>query len=501
MRTKTLDPYQERAGIRLRESLRAGMNRPVLQAPTGYGKTVLATQIIENARLKGNRVWFTVPAITLVDQTVRMLHAEGVEEIGVKQANHEMTDHSKPVQVVSVQTLDKLDLDDLVKPQLILVDECHRQFEVIKKLIEEWTDVPIIGLSATPWAKGMGRYWTNLIISATTDELIRMGRLAPFRVFAPHHPDLSKVKVTNTAHGKDYAEGELSDAMQEGTLTADIVSTWLQRGRGLPTLVYGVDRAHALALHRQFEAAGVRSAYQDGATPAAEREEIRKGFASGYYEVVCNIGTLTTGVDWDVRCIVLARPTKSEMLFVQIIGRGLRTAPGKKELLILDHSDTTLQLGFVTDIHHTKLDDGTPKKESERKPTQPRQCSNPDCTALLPRYARKCPFCGFEPKPQPREVEVQPGELVELDGNKRNKSEPWSEKIAFMAGLKAYAIEKGHAKGWVAHKYKARYGVWPNDSRVRDVRPAPEVPLHVRSWVRSQNIRWAKSQDRSGTEA
>lgn len=186
------------------------------------------------------------------------------------------------------------------------------------------------------------------------------------------------------------------------------------------------------------------------------------------------------------------------MLYVQIVGRGLRTAEGKKELLLLDHSDTTLSLGFVTEINHDKLDDGTPKKASEKKTPLPRECKS--CKALIPPYVRKCPFCGFEAKPQGRDVEVQDGELVELDGNKRNKSAPWSEKIMFMAGLKAYAIERGHSDGWVAHKYKARYGVWPNDSRVRYAKAAPYVPSFVAAWVRSQNIRWAKSQDRSRTD-
>ena len=493
---RQLWPEQARAMDRLRDSLRVGRTRPVLQAPTGAGKTVLASAIIASARAKGNRVWFTVPAITLVDQTVRKLYEAEVEGIGVMQASHHLTDYGKPVQVVSVQTLDGLNLDALERPGLVMVDECHRQHAIIKKLIEDWPETPFIGLSATPWAKGMGRFWSNLIVASTTQELIRLGRLCPFRVFAPSHPDLSGVKVTTTGHGRDYAEGELSDAMQEGTLTADIVSTWLQRGRGRPTLVFAVDRAHALALHRQFEQAGVRSAYQDGGTPQGEREDIRKGFEAGQIELVCSVGTLTTGVDWPmISCIVLARPTKSEMLFLQIIGRGLRTHPGKEYLLILDHSDTTLRLGFVTDIHHAALDDGTPKKASEdRKEGLPRQCKNPDCTALMPKFARKCPACGFEPKPQPREVEVQEGELVELDGNKRNKTEGWPEKVAFIRGLRAYAIEKGFNSGWVAHKYRARFGVWPNDARVRDAPPAVVVELYIRSWVRSQNIRWAKSR-------
>jgi DNA repair protein RadD len=96
--------------------------------------------------------------------------------------------------------------------------------------------------------------------------------------------------------------------------------------------------------------------------------------------VVCNVGVLTTGVDWDVRCIILARPTKSEILYTQIIGRGLRTAEGKQDCLVLDHSDTTLRLGFVTDIHHSKLSDGTLEGDTsaapqDKPPAKPKECT------------------------------------------------------------------------------------------------------------------------------
>jgi Helicase conserved C-terminal domain len=91
--------------------------------------------------------------------------------------------------------------------------------------------------------------------------------------------------------------------------------------------------------------AGVSAGYIDAYTPSAERKQIERQFHAGEITVVCNVGCLTTGADWDVRCIILARPTKSEMLFVQIIGRGLRTATGKLDCLILDHSDTHARLG------------------------------------------------------------------------------------------------------------------------------------------------------------
>jgi DNA repair protein RadD len=201
-------------------------------------------------------------------------------------------------------------------------------------------------------------------------------------------------------------------------------------------------------------------------------------------QVVCNVGVLTTGVDWDVRCIILARPTKSEMLYVQIIGRGLRTAPGKADCLILDHSDTTLRLGFVTDIQHGELDDGTMdlgSKPREFKEPLPKECGQ--CSRLIPPKVWTCPSCGFKPNRQST-VETQDGELIELDGHrkaKENREAGWPEKIAFMRQLKAYAIEKHLKDGWVAHKYRTKFGVWPNDHRVRYAAPAAGVSAEVRA--------------------
>jgi superfamily II DNA or RNA helicase len=105
-------------------------------------------------------------------------------------------------------------------------------------------------------------------------------------------------------------------------------ATWLKHGVGRPTLCFAVNRAHAQHIADRFEEHGVRAGYVDCDTPANERADNRRKFHSGEYQVVCNVGVLTIGVDWDVRCTILARPTKSEILYTQIVGRGLRTAQG-----------------------------------------------------------------------------------------------------------------------------------------------------------------------------
>jgi DNA repair protein RadD len=477
--------HQAQAIVALRQSIAAGHRRPLVQAPTGAGKTILAAEIVAGALAKHNRVVFCVPALSLIDQTVEAFWREGIRNVGVIQANHIMTDWTRPVQVASVQTLRRRE-----RPiaDVVIIDEAHRWFDHYGEWMADpdWRDKPFIGLSATPWTKGLGKHFDDLIVASTTAELIEAGYLAPFRTFAPAHPDLTGVRTV----AGDYHEGQLSDAMNKPQLVADVVSTWLAKGEDRPTLVFGVDRAHAKHLQERFLAAGVPTAYQDALTDGLERAEIRKAFERGEIRVVCNVGTLTTGVDWDVRCIVLARPTKSEMLFVQIIGRGLRTAPGKTDCLILDHSDTTLRLGFVTDIHHDALDTGKPNKsatEKTKEPKLPKECS--ECNFLKPAGVHKCPSCGHEPEHK-ASVDWQDGELEELGAGKKAVS--MEEKVRWNAELQAIGIERGYKPGWAANQYREKFGVWPAAAAAKVGPKAPSA--EVRAWVTSRLIRYAKRQ-------
>ena len=155
--------------------------------------------------------------------------------------------------------------------------------------------------------------------------MIRDGFLSRFKTFAPSDPDLAGVKSV----AGDFHEGELANAMDKTSITGDIVETWLKRGEARSTFCFCVNRRHAQHVAERFVEAGVAAEYMDGATSREDREEIFDRFRSGETLIICNVGVLTTGIDLDVRCIILARPTKSRILFVQTIGRGLRTAEGK----------------------------------------------------------------------------------------------------------------------------------------------------------------------------
>jgi DNA repair protein RadD len=220
--------------------------------------------------------------------------------------------------------------------------------------MKDCPNIPFIGLSATPWARGLGKYYDDLIIAAPTADLIRDGYLSDFITFAPSEPDLAGVRTV----AGDFHEGELAKAMDLSVVTGDIVETWLKRGEGRSSFCFCVNRRHAQHVAERFLEAGVAAEYMDRATFREDREAIFARFRSGETRIICNVGVLTTGVDLDVRCIVDAKPTKSRILFVQTIGRGLRTAAGKDKLLILDHAGNHLRLGMVTDIGEDHLDDG-----------------------------------------------------------------------------------------------------------------------------------------------
>ena len=485
---RPLRPHQERAIEMLRNSLAKGNKRVVLQLPTGAGKTRVAAEIVLGARDKLRSVCFTAPAISLIDQTVDAFEGDGVRGIGVIQSNHHRTDPFQPVQIASVQSLARRALPH---SDIVIVDECHARHKIITEWMRAEPNKVFIGLSATPWARGMGDDWQDLVKPVSMQDLIDDGWLSPFRVFAPSHPDLSNVAVSKG----DYEIGGLSEVMQDTRLVADVVETWLQRARGLPTLVFAVDLAHAETLQRQFAAAGVTMGYCDANVDLIERQHLFKQMARGAIAGIVNVGTLTTGVDADVRCVVMARPTKSEMLFVQCIGRGLRTAPGKDHCLILDHADNHARLGFVTTIGYDELLKGKEKPEpkaKEKGETLPREC--PSCGAIKARGP--CPACGFEPTRQ-SEIEYEEGQLIEIapkPAKQPVKPVTMQDKADFHAQLLWVADQRKRSRGWAAHAYRDKFGVWPV-GEAKHVQPKPATP-EVMSYVKAKDIRFAKAREK-----
>ncbi len=484
---KTLRPDQSAAIAKLREAIQEGERRIVMAAPTGMGKTVIAAEMVQRARAKDKRVLMTVPALSLVDQTVEVLATQGVRDVGVMQASHMMTDYSQPVQVASVQTLMRRELP---RADLVLVDECHKWFKFYEKWFCDpaWQQVPIIGLSATPWTRGLGAYYNRLVLASTIGDLIEQGTLSKFRVFAPAHPDLKGVRTV----AGDYHEGDLYEAMKPAKLVADIVQSWQQLAQDRPTVCFAVNRAHAEQIAKQFEASGIPAGYMDCDTSQLDRSAIRGRMLRGEIKVVCNVDVIGLGVDWpEIACIVYARPTRSEMRYVQNIGRGLRAVDGKADLIVIDHSDTTLRLGFVTDIVHDELNDGKTAVAAKKEMALPKEC--PQCHYLKPPRTAVCPSCDHEAKHHAKPVVNAPGHLQELNGSPRKPTAAaaqFPDKNRTYGKLLWYCRQRQYKDGWAANKYRELYGVWPRGLDYMQHYSSPDMALY--SWIKSTQIRYAK---------
>lgn len=495
MLKKILRPDQDESVEELRTEIREGTKRLVLQAPTGFGKTVVCAKIIEAAREKRKKVIITVPQISLVDQTVRSFFEQGITDVGVIQGHHMRTDYGQPVQVASMQTLMRREIPEA---HLVLVDECHKWFAFMAKwmLHPKWMSVPFIGMSATPWTKGLGSYYKKLVVGNTIGNMIQQGTLSPMKVFAASHPDLDGCR----RNGDDYNENDLYEAMGKSKLVADIVESWGDLGEDRPTICFCVNRAHAEQVAKEFNAAGVGAGYMDCDTSLNDREFIYKKFKAREYKVICNVDVIGLGVDWpEVSCIIYARPTRSDMRFVQNIGRGLRVHQGKTDLIVIDHSDTHLRLGFVQDIHRIELDEGKPQEAAPKGVVLPKEC--PQCHFVKPPRQAKCLNCGHVVEHHAKPILCERGSMREVKPGDFNKRGSTAERL-LMNGvtkdmtygqLRWHAAAKGYKKGWADNKYREIFQVWPCALKWEG-HVAPPCPIIV-SHIKASNIRFAHSKN------
>jgi superfamily II DNA or RNA helicase len=487
-----LREYQEKAIYKLRRGFSEGHKHQVLQLATGGGKTHIAAEIVKSALSKGHRIWFVVDNLELVDQTIRVFEEHGLD-VGVIQGKHEKTDYLKKVQVVTAQTATRrwhiLHKMEEFRPTFFLVDECHCIHKGHREIKDLFPDCPVIGLSATPWATGMGDLYSNLVIGATTKSLISEDYLCNYEAYAPSTPDMKGVHV----QAGDYKPDELDRKVNNKKIVGSVVDTWLDKGENRQTIVFAVNIAHSEALCEEFISRGVACEHVDGYTDKETRAEIISDFKDGKVNVLCSVGVLTKGFDAPTAtCLVIARPTKSLMLHIQMMGRVLRKSPCGRDALILDHSGNIARLGFPDDDMPDTLNDDSKdqiqkkKDEKERELKAPKPCQQ--CSCLHSEF--KCPACGFVPVKHHGVEEVK-GELVKIEQSalkKRNAETSKADKQAFYSAALSHAKEKGYRMGWAANAYRDRFGVWPNAMRKVEGDKTEEF----NNFLTYKNIKFAK---------
>jgi len=493
-----LRTYQHRAEGEARSCLAQGMKRVCLYLPTGGGKTLTATSIIQKAVAKGRRVVFVANRKQLVRQTSEVLHRYSIAH-GIMQAENTCRLHEAVV-VASIDTLAARGLPDDIG--LLIIDECHGVpgNKKYRDLLAKYNNLPVVGLTATPFAVGMGKVMPELggamfealVIGSTITELVDLGYLVDVDVFAPSEPDLHKVKLSRGMDGLlDYAPGELAAAADKPELLGDILSHWQKLASGKQTVIFACNIAHSRHIVETFQAAGVKAEHIDYHHDDDERAAILDRFARGETTVLSNSSLLAEG--WDcpsTEVMVLARPTKSLIRFLQMVGRVLRPAPGKERALLLDHSGSTARLGHPSDELPLYLDDGKPKlsrsRSCERDAPLPKPCAK--CHYMRGAGVHACPKCGFAPERQ-HEVQTASGELVKQERRKPIKKEAGQHVYSQLLG---YARNKGYQTGWAYHKYREFTGRNANGLRQECAPPTPEIL----GWIKSRQIAAAKAKEK-----
>ena len=450
-----------------------------LYLPTGGGKTEIGISMCQELLDQGKSVVWLANRIDLIEQTSRRFLKAGLDH-GVIQANHIRTASWKPLQIASIQTITRRKMQPSCSA--IIIDEAHGAVSpTFKSFLAANPRATLYGLTATPFSKGLGKVFSALHVGVTVSDLTEKGWLVPARFYAPDRPDLSDVSIV----AGEYHEGQLAEAVDKVKLVGNIVDEWIARANNGRTLVFATSIKHSEHIRDQFLFRGIACEHIDAYTEADDRITILDRLRSGQTRVVTNCSVLAEGFDLpDLECMVLARPTRSLIRYLQMVGRVLRPAPGKESALVLDHSSTVENLGFPTDDLHLVLDMGSKKVKPAPKP---KLHTCPKCKAVSQRKPNPCKACGFTPAIAPIEIDAREGSLREL----KREVPPIETRQRYYSALVSICTSKGYAQGWVAHKYKEKFGYWPQ----RDLRWEAGPPLEeVNNSLLAARIRWAKSQ-------
>lgn len=353
-----LRPYQHECLEAIETAQTEGTNRQLVALPTGTGKTIIFTTV---AKKRNGRTLILAHRDELIQQAVdKLMMVWDDANIGVVKAERNET--NKQVIVGSVQTVSRENrLEQLPADfDVIVTDEAHhsaaatyrRLYEYLGVMAEEdeelKTDTLHLGVTATPERTdklGLDNIFDDIVFHRSIRDFIP-DYLCDLRcVQIMTHVNLDGVETW----AGDLRAEQLSALLNTANCNELIVEAWKEHALGRLTLCFTTDVAHARDLCAAFQAAGIKAAWVSGETPIDERRDLLAQFAQRDIEVLTNCAVLTEGYDNPaIDCILLARPTKSTLLYTQMIGRGTRTLPDKKDCLILDVSCISTEHDLVS---------------------------------------------------------------------------------------------------------------------------------------------------------
>ena len=475
-----LRDYQNKTLDALRDGFLEGSKAQVLYAPTGAGKTEMAIALLQAVKQKGNRAAMLLDRIILCDQTSQRLQRYQIDH-GVLQSGHWRYRPAEHIQVCSAQTLEKR--GSFPGLNLLIVDECHAMREQTVEFIKANPDIRVIGLSATPFTKGLGRVYDRVVSTVTTSELVEQKVLVPLRVFIAKEIDMTGAKKV----AGEWSQAEASTRGQK--ITGDIVQEWIVKtteifGGPRKTIVFCAGVNHGADLARKFAERGYNFTAISYKDDDKYKRDVIEEFSKPDTDMHGLIATdiLTKGFDVpDVMIGISARPfSKSLSSHIQQMGRVMRGHPGKEFALWLDHSGNYLR--FREDWEKIygdgvqELDEGKekPKKEPSEKEKIESKC--PSCGALWTSGSDICSHCGYV-RPRKSLVQEVPGAMEELKPRQTNvlTKQQWWSMIYYNV------MHKGWSRGRASHTFREKFGHWPNGLQDMPVMPNREVEGYIRS--------------------
>lgn len=332
-----LRPYQETARQKVQEEWEEGKKRTLLVLPTGTGKTIVFSKIIEDRVKKGERVLVIAHRGELLEQASDKLYKSTGLKTATEKAEQTSLGSFYRVVVGSVQTLQREKRLNQFPPEYfdtIVIDEAHHAIsDGYQRVLQHFEDANVLGVTATPDRgdmRNLGSYFESLAYEYSLPEAIKSGYLSPIKALTiPLKLDLSNVKQ----QAGDFSTKDLGTALDP--YLEQIAEEMKKQCFNRKTVVFLPLVKTSQKFRDILNKHGFKAAEVNG--ESADREQVLKDYEEGKYNVLCNSMLLTEG--WDcpsVDCVIVLRPTKVRALYSQMVGRGTRLAPGKKELLLLD---------------------------------------------------------------------------------------------------------------------------------------------------------------------
>jgi DNA repair protein RadD len=458
----TLRPFQSKIISDVREAFQSGARAPLVVSPTGSGKTVIFCAISELTAARGNHVNILTHRAELLGQTSRHLEKLGLTH-GIISPGHSMTGDN--IQVSSVQTLARR-IDKVREPDIVIIDECHHVMaKTWRDILSRWTNARILGVTATPCrldgkplGVSGGGCFDKMILGPTVQELIDLGYLARPACYGPDVGggiDMTGVKLS----GGDFDWHAATERVDKPKITGDVLRHYARHCTGMPTIGFCCSIAHAQHTADLFNAAGVQSKVIHGKLGDAQRRRMIEDLAERRIDVLWSCDIISEGTDIPVvGAGIMLRPTHSLNLCLQQMGRILRTYPGKKEAIILDHVGNCQRHGLPEWNREWSLDGTVKTKKPKDAGALVKQCEN--CLMWFQSTARMCPHCGWDfstGRAHRAELEQQEGELRLLQDQMAQKQENINDRrelgrAVHTAGsieeMVRIAERRGYKKSW-----------------------------------------------------